>query len=137
MKIQEADYGEVLKLRQEVLYPLENIELAKVEDDDKGIHLGVFVDDTLVSCVSIYLKDRCLQFRKMATKADYRNRGYATELIKYIVEYHKSFEFDKLWANARREALPFYEKLGFNQTDDTFTKNGREYVVVEYAVSAE
>lgn len=133
MKIQEADYNEVLKLRHEVMYPNESIELAKVENDDRGIHVGVFLDEGLVSCVSIFLEERSLQFRKLATKDGFRKQGHASNLVKYVIDFYNQFQFDRLWANARLEALPFYESFGFKATDQTFVKNGIEYVVIEYA----
>ncbi len=137
MKIQEAEYTEVLKLRHESMYPDASIDLAKVENDNQGIHLGAFEGGEMVACVSIFLEGRNLQFRKLATKPKHRNKGYATELIKYLIDYHRQFQFDRLWANARQEAVSIYEKLDFKQTKETFTKNGHDYVIVEYCGAME
>lgn len=133
MKIQEADYNELLSLRHEVMYPNDSVELAKVENDAEGIHLGVYEKEKLVSVVSIFLKDRKLQFRKLATKNEHRGKGYASELIKYVIDFYNQFEFNSLWANSRVDSFSFYERLGFTKTDKTFSKNGHDYVVIEYA----
>lgn len=135
MRIDEATYEDVLKLRHEVMYPNQSRELAKVENDHEGIHLGIYEGEILASAVSIFLKDHCLQFRKLATKKEFQNKGYATSLLRYLIGYSAQFSFEKIWANARVEALPFYQKLGFEQTKETFTKNNHKYVIIEYRPS--
>lgn len=132
MKIDEVNYEDVLKIRHEVMYPEANIDLAKIENDHEAIHLGVYAHDTIVSVVSIFLKNREVQFRKLATKKEYQHNNYGSALVKYIIEYYKQFDFNRLWANSRVEVLPFYEKLGFKSTDQTFSKNGHDYVIIEY-----
>lgn len=132
MKIEEAKYEDILSLRQEVMYPNQDLSLAKVSNDGEGIHLGIYEDNILISTVSIFLQNRSLQFRKLATKKEFRNKGYATSLLKYIIAYANQFSFNKVWANARIQALPFYLQLGFRETEKSFSKNGYDYVIVEY-----
>ena len=132
MSIEEAKYEDVLKLRHEVMYPDQDLELAKVSNDQEGIHLGIYKEGVLISAVSIFLENRSLQFRKLATKKESQNKGYATSLLKYIMAYADQFALDEVWANARIEALPFYLQLGFKTTEKSFTKNGHEYVIIKY-----
>lgn len=129
--IQEAPYEEVLKIRQEVMYPDKDIEYVKLPNDNLGLHMGYYKDGELVSVVSLFLENRDLQFRKLATKPEYQHKGYASEIIKWILDYAKDVKLDKVWCNSRVEKVGFYEELGFIKTDNTFMRDGHGYVVME------
>lgn len=132
MQVQEIKYPEVLAIRKEVLYPeADNSEICKIDNDDMGIHLGVVDKSNIIGAVSIFLKDRKLQFRKLAIKTQYQKRGYGSDVLKWIYDYASEMQFDYVWANARKSALDFYIRNGFVTTDDVFEKNGIEYIVVK------
>lgn len=63
MIISEAPYEDVLGLRRQVMYPDKDIEFVKLPDDDRGLHIGVYENDDLVSVMSIFLHGRDVQFR--------------------------------------------------------------------------
>ena len=46
MEIKETELEKVWELRYKVMYPERDIEYVKLEDDEKGIHLGIYTDDT-------------------------------------------------------------------------------------------
>lgn len=134
MRIEEINYQEVLKLRQEVMYPDKDLDFVKLEEDDKGLHIGIYDDAHLASVVSLFIADRDIQFRKLATQISFQNKGYASKLIKYILDYANEMKFNRVWANSRANIYPFYEKFGFHKTDETFTKNGHDYIIIEYKI---
>lgn len=129
--ILEASYDEVLKVRLEVMYPDKNIEYVKLPSDNLGLHMGNFVENQLVTVTSLFLEGRDLQFRKLATLKDFQNKGYATELIKWILDYAKEFKLNKVWCNSRVDKISFYEKFGFVKTDNIFTKDGIDFIIME------
>lgn len=131
MQIEEVEYQEILKLRQEVMYPDKDLDFVKLENDSKGLHLGIYDEGNLASIVSLFIEGRDIQFRKLATRPEFQCKGYASKLIKYILDYANEMEFNKVWANSRVNVYPFYEKLGFQKTANTFTKNGYDYVIIE------
>ncbi len=133
--ILEAPYNEVLRIRKEVMYPDKDIEYVKLPSDDIGLHMGTYVGDELVTVVSLFLEGRDLQFRKLATRNEYQNKGYATELIKWILDYANDVKLNKVWCNSRIEKIAFYENFGFVKTDKTFNKNGYEYIIMEKNLS--
>ena len=131
MHIQEIEYPEILAIRKEVLYPdATDNDICKLDDDNMGLHLGVVDKSETIGAVSIFLKDRKIQFRKLAIKEKYQKKKYGSDVLKWIYDYATEMEFDYIWANARKNALDFYLKNGFHATEDTFDKNGLEYVVV-------
>jgi len=129
--IQEASYEEVLQIRHEVMYPDKDTEYVKLPEDNLGLHVGYYEKGKLVSVVSLFLEERDLQFRKLATKVEYQHNGYASEIIKWILDYAKEVKLDKVWCNSRVEKVQFYEKFGFEKTNHTFMRDGYGYVVVE------
>lgn len=132
MQIEEVDYNQVLELRREVMYPNKDIEFVKLANDSDGIHVGIYDSGTLASVVSIFLEGRDVQFRKLATRETFQNKGYASALIKWILEYAKEMKLNKVWANSRVNIYPFYERFEFIKTENTFTKDEHDYVVIEY-----
>lgn len=131
MVIKEAPYEDVLKLRQEVMYPDKDIDFVKLPNDDLGLHIGVFIDNQLVSAMSLFIENRDVQFRKLATKENMQKKGYATELMKWLVDYANDVKLDKLWCNARKDVTDFYKKFGYKSTDKEFTKDGYDFVIME------
>lgn len=129
--IDEVTYDKILAIRQEVMYPDKDLEFVKVENDGQGLHLGFYEEGEPVSIVSLFLKDRELQFRKLATLTSMQGQGYGTKLMKWILDYARDMKFERVWANARVDALDFYRQLGFEETDNRFSKNGYDYVVIE------
>ncbi|MDU1889478.1 MAG: GNAT family N-acetyltransferase [Dysgonomonas sp.] len=130
MIINEAAYDDILKLRQEVMYPDKDIDFVKLDDDPMGLHIGVFENEELVAGMSIFLHGREVQFRKLATRTNMQGKGYASALMQWLVDYANDMKFDRLWCNARTDASGFYKKFGYEETDIRFSKNNYDYVVM-------
>lgn len=131
MIISEAPYQDVLNMRKQVMYPDKDIDFVKLSDDDKGLHIGVFENEELVSVMSIFLNGRAVQFRKLGTRKDVQSKGYASALMQWLIDYANDLKFERLWCNARMEATEFYKKFGYEETEEKFEKNGYEYVVMQ------
>ena len=131
MTINEADYQDVLKLRRDVMYPDKDIEYVRLDKDDTGIHMGVFEAGELITAVSIFMdKERNVQFRKLATRKDMQGRGYASQMMNWLIDYAHDVKLNSLWCNSRKDAVDFYGKFGFEQTNETFSKDGIDFVIM-------
>ena len=119
------------KIRQKELNPELPISEIKLEEDDSGIHLGLFHDNKLITVVSLFEYGAELQFRKFATDSNYQRMGFGKQMLAYILEYAREKQFKKVWCNARSSASKFYQIFGFKETDKTFSKNGIEYMIME------
>lgn len=131
MIITEVPYHDVLTMRQQVMYPDKDTEFVKLSDDDRALHIGVYEKDELVSVMSIFLHGRDVQFRKLATRNDMQGKGFASALMQWLIDYANDMKLNRLWCNARINATGFYSKFGYEETDERFSKNGYEYVVME------
>lgn len=119
------------KIRQKELNPELPISEIKLEEDDSGIHLGLFHDNKLITVVSLFEYGDELQFRKFATDSNYQRMGFGKQMLAYILEYAREKQFKKVWCNARSSASKFYQIFGFKETDKTFSKNGIDYIIME------
>ncbi|WP_290712133.1 GNAT family N-acetyltransferase, partial [Flavihumibacter sp. CACIAM 22H1] len=81
---------QVMPLRQEVMYPGKPVEMARVDGDETAVHLGLTVDQQIVSVVSLFVSekyDHSLQFRKLATLLAEQGKGYGTSLLNHVLAY--------------------------------------------------
>lgn len=121
-----------LRIRHKAMYPNESPEVVELPDDQEGIHFGLFDNNQLISVVSWFRRSATkAQFRKFGTLEQFRNVGYGAQLLKYIIDFSKLEGIDTLWCNARADALNFYKRLGFKETDTRFNKGGIDYIVIE------
>ena len=129
--ITEVSYDNVLEIRHKVMYPNENLDFVKLENDEKGIHIGYFVEENPVSIFSLFLENNKLQFRKFATLEIFQKKGYGTKLLEWLINYAMEMEFDSVWCNARYEKKSFYKKFGFEETNKSYEENGIKYIVLK------
>ncbi len=119
------------RIRREVLYPEQDFAKAILEDDDEGMHLGLFDHNQLISVVSLFIRNDCMQFRKFATLPDFQNMGYGSRLLHYLIRIAEEQNCRMLWCNARKNASGFYAKFGFSETDKSYHKDGHDFVIME------
>jgi len=134
--IEQIQIELVLPVRHKAMYPDEHPDLAKLSDDGDGIHFGLFDHNKLISVVSWFKRNQHeAQFRKLATLKEFRNSGYGTLLMEYILNFSREEKISHLWCNARVSATHFYQMLGFKETNERFVKNGIEYVIMTIPLS--
>ena len=131
LQIKETDLSRVWKLRYEIMYPEKDIEYVKLEEDEKGIHLGLYADDKLMSVISLFTENDSIQFRKFATLAAEQGKGYGTMLLNEVIDYAGRNNIKKIWCNSRIEKTGFYEKFGFKKTNKKYEQDGRRFIIVE------
>ena len=131
LQIKETELSRVWKLRYEVMYPEKDIEYVKLEEDENGLHLGVYAEDRLVSVISLFIEKDSIQFRKFATLIEEQGKGYGTMLLNEVIDYAERNNIKKIWCNSRIEKTEFYEKFGFKKTNKKYEQDGRRFIIVE------
>ncbi len=128
MKIKRISWQEALPIRHQVLWPDKDLAFCKVEGDEDGIHFAVFLDTKLVSVASIYIDNKNARLRKFASLAEYRNKGFGSQLIAHILQELKEMKLSYFWCDARTSATGFYQKLGMIPDGDVFYKFDLAYI---------
>jgi GNAT superfamily N-acetyltransferase len=117
-------------LRRRVLRDGRSEHLVFPEDDRPGaFHLGAraepggpFLAVASFSPESTPYRPgrRAARLRGMVTEPIHQGRGLGRSLLAEAVERLRASGFEVLWANARDNALGFYERLGFEVAGDGF-----------------
>jgi GNAT superfamily N-acetyltransferase len=131
MDIRKIQPRETWNIRHKVLWPEIYIEYVKLAEDDYGEHYGLFVEEKLISIISIFKQQNSVQFRKFATLSEEQNKGYGTILLNYIFEQVQKQGYERIWCNARTEKTTYYEKFGMRKTNDMYIRLEIEYVIME------
>jgi diamine N-acetyltransferase len=106
---------------------VDSLAEAKEEVDGRGLHWGVFDDETPVGFVMISEEVGSSEYIpnflwKLLIDERYQRRGYGTATLDLIVErFRERPGVDVLWTSAGRgegSPIPFYERYGFEQTGE-------------------
>jgi GNAT superfamily N-acetyltransferase len=116
MRVREVDLGATYDLRRRVLRngtPTQDVTMAG--DAVAGtFHLGVEDDNGAVVAVATFVpSDAGVQLRGMAVEPALQGSGLGRMLLDAAVERLRSAGVGRLWANARDDAMPFYDRLGW------------------------
>jgi len=130
MEIKKIDAGQTWELRQKVMWPDKEIDYIKLADDDKGIHYGLYIENELVSVLSLFLKDKDVQIRKFATDTKRQKGGYGTKLLQYVIAEATNLGIQRIWCHARTEKRSFYKKFGMNEEGEIFDRDGKSYITM-------
>jgi len=134
MEIKAIEASQTWQIRHEVMWPDHPFEFVQLEEDNLGLHFGVFDHEKLVSIVSCFIVDDEMQFRKLATLVEFQGKGIASQLLNYILKLAKEKNLNKMWCNARTNKKTFYEKFGMKDTHKTFVKANQEFTIMEISL---
>lgn len=129
--IEQISHELTWRIRRDVLYPGQPLDKIRLTDDENGMHFGLFDDNKLISVISFFKSENSIQFRKFATLEPYQRKGYGTELLNYLLKISESEKYERIWCNARKNASGFYSKFGFKETENSFQKDGHDFVIME------
>lgn len=127
ISVREVPASDVWRLRHEIMWPDKPYSFVQLPKDHEGTHLGLFVDDKLVSVLSLFDEDGSMQFRKFCTLPAYQNHGYGSRLLECAIYYARKNHENEIWCDARSEKTGFYEKFGLEPSGEAFERNGRMY----------
>jgi len=127
--IKEISALETFSVRQPVLRPGKNIETCHFDGDNLSTakHFGYFEDENLAGIASLFKSSSELfkekeqfQLRGMAVLSNFQKKGIGEKLVNYAENDAKNKNANLIWFNAREIAVPFYQKLGYEITGQSF-----------------
>ena len=139
-KIQNISSNATYIVRNPVLRPEQPIESCIFEGDDLETtsHFGLFINDELIGVVSVFKNNSSIfnvenqfQIRGMALLQQHQKKGYGTLLVKHCERFIISQKSNLIWFNARKNAVPFYEKLGYKVTSSEFVEVTIPHYIME------
>lgn len=111
-------YRYALDIRREVFVQEQRVPLKLEIDDDEGncIHFVLYTQAQIPTATLRILpaKDnQSVLIQRVATLKAHRGKGYAAQLLTAALEYLKSQNVEQVELHAQLQAIPFYQKLGF------------------------
>ena len=131
--IKEIPFQDTFSVRHIVLREGKPIESCFFEGDDfeSTKHFGLYVNKKITGVVSVYLNknttfnsSKQFQIRGMAVLDDFQKKGIGEKLVQTVINFAKEKEVKVIWFNARKNAVPFYEKLDFHIHGTAFEIEG-------------
>ena len=111
------------QIRHKVLWPHKNKENCSINEDlfEETFHVGVFFNQKIVSVGTFIKTENSLfeskhtqyRLRAMGTNKEHQNKSMGKQLILHAIKTLKNKKVEILWCDARKNAIPFYQKLGF------------------------
>lgn len=117
------EYNQMLRLRHEVLRaPLQlSIWDEDLTHEKQSFLIGAFEDDLMLGCCVLTPKDsKTIQLRQMAVSGNLQGKGIGAALLNYSENISRDKGFQKMMMHARKNAVGFYEKLGYKISGSEF-----------------
>jgi predicted GNAT family N-acyltransferase len=129
-----AEYSQMVRLRDDILRkPLglsfSQTELAREKDE---ILIGAFEDDKLLGCCMLVNEEPgVVRLRQMAVSNNLQGKGIGRALMNFAENIARDRGFKKLTMHARKTAIGFYERLGYEVCGDEFQEVTIPHFVME------
>ena len=88
--------------------------------DENTFHLGYFEKNELIGIVTLMKNGNIAQLRGMAVADNHQGKGIGKKLVLEAEKILLNEKISKIWMNARENAVPFYEKLGYKIEGEVF-----------------
>ena len=131
MALKIVDYGtdeykDTIKLRNEILRKPLGLAFAEdeLEKEKANMHMAAYEDERMLGCCMLVEEGpQTVRLRQMAVVNDVQGKGIGRALMTFAENLARDRGYRKITMHARKNALGFYEKLGYK-------KNGEEFVEI-------
>lgn len=116
-------YREMVALRMEILRKPLGLDFSEEElEKEKGdILIGAFEEDRLLACcILTKLSSEACRLRQMAVHQKMQRNGLGAAMLQFAENVARDTGFRMISMHARKTAVGFYEKLGYQVDGDEF-----------------
>jgi predicted GNAT family N-acyltransferase len=117
------EYRQMVKLRDDILRKPLGLTFTQEElDNEKGnMLIGAFEDDQMLGCCMIVeLNNQKAKLRQMAVLNNLQGKGIGRALIQFAENLARDHGYRILNMHARKNTVPFFEKMGYKVTSNEF-----------------
>ncbi len=128
------EYQKMIKLRDDILRkPLGlGFTSQELEDEKDNMLIGAFEDDTILGCCMLVEENpQIVRLRQMAVLNDLQGKGIGRALMNFAENIARDRGYKILSMHARKNAIGFYEKMGYKVAGDEFTEVTIPHYVME------
>ncbi len=117
------EYLQMVNLRNDILRkPLGlHFEEEELEEEKDDVLIGAFDDEKLIGCCLITRMDSSTcRLRQMAVPSTLQHKGIGASLVSFAENVARDIGYRMMMMHARKTAVGFYEKFGYNISGDEF-----------------
>ena len=123
IKYHSEEYRQEQELRDRVLRKPLGMSLydENMEAEQHDVHVGAFINGMLAGVLILTrINATEVKMRQVAVDEASRRLNIGTELVLFAEEHSKKNGFSTMLLNARKTAVGFYEKLGYEKIGEEF-----------------
>jgi len=128
------EYQKMVKLREDILRkPLGlGFTTNELEQEKSNILIGAFEDEDILGCCMLVEENpEIVRLRQMAVLNDLQGKGIGRAIMHFAENIARDRGYSILSMHARKNAIGFYEKMGYKVTGDEFTEVTIPHYVME------
>ena len=128
------EYTKALNLRDRVLRQPLGLEFTteELKKDEYDTHFGLFKDDIIQACLILTKNENGrMKMRQVAVDERLQGNGLGKELSLAAEKYAWQQGFNIMFCNARKTAVPFYQKLGYHVVGSEFIEVNIPHYLME------
>lgn len=128
------EYKQMLDLRMQILRKPLGLQFSNedLEKEKENLLIAAYEDDEMLGCcMLVQANPDTVQLRQMAVKAGLQGKGIGRVLMQFAENIARDRGNKKIMMHARKNAIGFYEKLGYNTTGEEFTEITIPHLIME------
>jgi predicted GNAT family N-acyltransferase len=129
-----AEYHRMIKLRDEILRKPLGLTFSpdELEKEKNNLHIAAYEDDQMLGCCMLVEEEPdTVRLRQMAVMNDLQGKGIGRALMQFAENLARDRGYKKITMHARRNALGFYEKMGYRKIGKEFHEITIPHYVME------
>ena len=128
------EYRQMVKLRDDILRKPLGLYFSheELEREKDNLLIGAFEDDEILGCVMLVQEEpETVRLRQMAVLNDIQGKGVGRALMQFAENLARDRGFKKITMHARKNAMGFYEKMGYKKKGEEFHEITIPHYVME------
>jgi len=118
-----TQYRQMIKLRDDILRKPLGLSFTdeELEVEKDYLLIGAFEDDKMLACCMLVEENpKTVRLRQMAVLNDLQGKGIGKALMIFAENLARDHGYHKITMHARKNAIGFYEKMGYTKTGEQF-----------------
>ena len=128
------EYQQMVQLRDDILRKPLGLHFTEeeLETEKDNLLMAAYEDDHLLGCCMLVEEDpQTVRLRQMAVINDLQGKGVGSALMNFAENLARDRGYRRITMHARKNALGFYEKMGYKQVGKEFEEITIPHYVME------
>jgi predicted GNAT family N-acyltransferase len=128
------EYRQMVKMREDILRKPLGLSFSddELKQEKNNLLIGAFEDDQMLGCCMIVENTpEKAQLRQIAVLNNLQGKGIGRALVVFAENLARDRGYKTMCMHARKNTVPFFEKMGYKITGDEFIKLTIPHVEME------